>query len=185
RSGVVELRGLCWTAVAAESCVPGACDSAYHTCRSHLPNLIVARIGNEQIARKVYSDTTWAGEQSRGGGSVISIEAPATITGNRCDCTRGAYFSAPIITGVGNEDITRGIRGDAMHVTELGRGSGPAIPTEPGCSGARNDAERAIRRDAIDSILGGTGEIKAAGPIGCDTLRYTDRLAVGPRATVG
>src|SRR5262249_35687633 len=46
RSGVVQLRSWCWTAVAAESCVPGACYSADHTCRSHLPNLIVARIGN-------------------------------------------------------------------------------------------------------------------------------------------
>src|SRR5262249_746210 len=134
----------CRTAIAAESCVPGACDSAYHTCRSHLPNLIVACIGNEQIARKVYSDTTWAGEQCRGSGPVISIEPPAAITGNRCDCTRGAYLSDPIITGVGNEDITRGIRSYAMHVTELGRGGGPAIPTEPGGSNARNYGERAI-----------------------------------------
>ena len=87
-------------------------------------------------------------------------------------CARGRELLDPVVAGVGDVDVVRGIRGDALRAGELAVAGARASPLAGVC---------ARRGELLDPVVGGVGDVDVARGIRGDALRAVELAVPGAR----
>ena len=83
---------------------------------------VVAAVGDEEVARRVHGDARGVVELGAGGRSAVAAVARSAVSGDRGDHARGVVDLADdVVAAVGDEEVPRGVQGDAHGVVEFGR----------------------------------------------------------------
>ena len=82
---------------------------------------VVAAVGDEEVVRGVHGDAHGVEELGAGGRLAVAAVAPGPVSGNRADRAGGEVdFADDVVVAVGDEEISRSVRGDAHGVVKFG-----------------------------------------------------------------
>src|SRR5439155_134534 len=138
----------------------------------HPADAVVRGVGDEEIARGVYGD---AGRGLELGGSrqaAVATEAGPTGAGDgRDDPGVGRHPADAVVVGVGDEEVARGVHGDAGRGLELGGGGGAAVVdgVTPAAGDGRDDP--APSRHLADAVVRRVRDEEVARSVDGDTGR--------------
>src|SRR5207253_1188676 len=91
----------------------------------------------------------------------------------------GRHPADAVVVGVGDEEVARGVHGDAGRGLELGGGRQAVVAEEAGSAGAGDRADVPARRDLADAVVVGVGNEKVTRGVDGDTGRGRQLYARG------
>ena len=171
-------------AVAAEAGVAGAGDGRDDPVGRHLADAEVALVRDVEVARRVEGDVVREVQLGGGGGALVATKAGNTGAGKRGDDPVGRHPADAVVRGVGDEEIARGVYGDAGRGLELGGSRQAAVATEAGPTGAGDGRDDpGVGRHPADAVVVGVGDEEVARGVHGDAGRGLE-LGGGRQAVV-
>src|SRR5206468_1978203 len=121
---------------------------------------------DEEVAGGVDGDAARDPQLGAGGGAVVTAEAGVTGAGDRGDDPAAGYdLTDTVVLGVRDEEVARGVDGDAGRVPQLRAGGGAPVAEEARTAGAgergddagagRDPADAVVRRVRDEEVAGG------------------------------
>jgi len=139
--------------------------------RGHLANAAVRVIRDVQISPAIDRNSGKTGKRRRDRRSAIPAETISAIAHHGDDRACRRHLADPVVAGIGDEQVPRGIHGDGNRAIQLGRGRRPTIAAITGRTIARHGADDPPRCGFANSIIADIGKEKVSQRIHGDTLR--------------
>ena len=111
--------------------------------------LVVVHVGDEQVARGVDGDAVGVIQFGGGRGPVVAAVTGFAVAGDGDDVAgRLDDLADHVVVIVGDEQVARGVDGDAPGDVQLGGGRGAVVARVTGCAvaGGGHDRARGARR---------------------------------------
>ena len=144
------------TAVTAKARLAGAGDGGDEPgAGRHLPDAAVVDVRDEEVASTVDGDTVRDAKLGTGGQIAVAAETRLARAGDRGD-RASRHLADALIVCVRDEEVARGVDGNAGRSIHLGarRGTAVAAETRLARAGGRGDDPRADR-DPADAVVVG------------------------------
>ena len=167
--------------------VEGARGSCHH------PDPAVVAVGDDDVARCVDGHWPREGEFRGGSRAAVAGEPKAAVPGDGVDvpgghrlpvegARAGCHDADPVVAGIDDQQVARGVRRHALRVVEFGCGGRATIPGKPQCAvpgdgvdvpgGHRQPVERpGAGRHHPDTLVQHVGDQHIARPIHSDPVR--------------
>ena len=116
----------------------------------HLADHVVATVGDEQVARGVDGEAAGAVQLGGGRGSVVAAVTGGAVAGDGDDVAgRLDHLADHVVVRVGDEQVARGVDGEADGAVQLGGGRGPVVAAVTGGAVAGDGDDVAGRLDHL------------------------------------
>ena len=165
---VGELCRRCWAPIPRIPRSAGACNGADDSGRRNLANAVSAVLGEIHVPGTVESDVPRKVECSPARQSAVTRSS--TTSCDRRDGAGGADLANPVVAGVAEQDVARGVHGDAVRTVELRCGCRPPIPREPERPGASDGRDSACRIDLANPVVTRITHVEVSCRIDGETL---------------
>ena len=107
-------------------------------------------VGDEQVARGVDGDAVGVVQLGGGRGPVVAAVTGGAVAGDGDDVAgRLDHLADHVVVRVGDEQVARGVDGDAGGVVQLGGGRGPVVAAVTGGAVAGDGDDVAGRLDDL------------------------------------
>ena len=118
--------------------------------RRDLADHVVVTVGDEQVARGIDGDAAGVVQLGGGRGSVVAAVTGGAVAGDGDDVAgRLDHLADHVVADVGDEQVARGVDGDADGVVQLGGGRGPVVAAVTGGAVAGDGDDVAGRLDHL------------------------------------
>ena len=168
--------------IAAEVDITGARDGGDDPGAAGDPaDAVVRRVRDEEVAGGVDGDAARDPQLGAGGGAVVTAEAGVTGAGDRGDDPAAGYdLTDTVVLGVRDEEVARGVHGDAGRVPQLRARAGAPVAAEAGNTGAgdRGD-DPGAGGDPADAVVTGVRDEEVARSVDGDAGRVPELRAGG------
>ena len=138
----------------------------------HLADHVVVRVGDEQVARGVDGDADGVAQLGGGGGSVVAAVTLGAVAGDGDDVAGRLDDLADHVVGrVGDEQVARGVDGDAVGLVQLGGGGGSVVAAVTlGAVAGDGDDVAGRLDDLADHVVGRVGDEQVARGVDGDAV---------------
>ena len=182
----VELGGAGRAAIPGVAGGAGAGDGVDDPVGRHFADDVVARVGDEEVARGVHGHGRRSRELGgRGRAAVAAVAAHAiAIAGDGVDDPVGCHLADHVVVVIDDEHVARGVDGHAGRVMKLGGRGGPAVSgVATRVAGAGEGMDDPVGRHLADDLVGRVGDEDVAGGVDRHVGRVS-QLGGGGRAVV-
>jgi hypothetical protein len=130
-----QLRGCGGSAIAVRALLAVAGDGGDEPVGGDLAHLLVAEIGDIEVAGCVQRQAVGRIELSQIRRTAVAEVAGMSVAGEGGDDAGRGDFADAVIVGVGQVEVALAVDGDAVRVRELGGGSGAAVAHQVAAGG--------------------------------------------------